>query len=87
MDAVDNRFAVELETFEAHRLDWVAQGHDRHGVAVRGAEVLGPFLTPAQAWTAGVERWEGPVFMMRRVTREVGPVVVSHLNLSPEPPK
>ena len=87
MRAVDNRFAQEMETFETHRLTWVRAGGDRKWAVVRGTEVLGPYVRPSEAWAAGIERWGGPVFMMRRVTRAVGPVVVSHICLHPEPKK
>jgi hypothetical protein len=80
------RFAEELEAFEARRADLLS-GHEREWVVVHKDIVVGPFKTSEEAWREGVDRFGLGTFMLRRVLRpEDEPIIVSHIAFDAEGP-
>ena len=71
------KFRAELATYRAHRAAWIAAGWDRKWVAVKGPEYIGPYDVPGDSWRAAMEKWGAPGFLMRRVTRDEGPILMS----------
>lgn len=85
MAGVADDFREESAEFESRRSAWLAEGKEGRWVVIRGRDVLGLFATAGAAWRAGIDACGGPGFMLRRITREDRPLVVSRVALHRDP--
>jgi hypothetical protein len=70
-----------LQTFEAHRAEWIRAGKTRQWVAVFQQRVLG-LPTLDASWDFAVREF-GNHFMVKRIFEQDRPAIVSNFEMAP----
>lgn len=78
-------FAIELAAYAANLQTWLAGGHEGEWVVIKGSECLRPCRVYADAWKSGIDRFQGPGFMVRRILHEQPVYSLSHVTWRANP--